>query len=74
MPVRGGPTLVPGTGVTGFPPCAPPNALSFRFSLLFTCLVHDVTPPEFVTLVVTDLGVVPCTSVPVVLRVKDFKS
>ena len=25
-------------------------------------LVYDVTPPEFVDLVVTDLGLMPCTS------------
>ncbi|XP_056150681.1 translation initiation factor eIF-2B subunit delta isoform X2 [Lampris incognitus] len=33
-------------------------------------LVYDVTPPDFVDLVITDLGMIPCTSVPVVLRVK----
>jgi len=34
-------------------------------------LVFDVTPPEFIDMVVTDIGMIPCTSVPVVLRVKD---
>ncbi|XP_008288555.1 translation initiation factor eIF2B subunit delta isoform X2 [Stegastes partitus] len=36
-------------------------------------LVYDVTPPDFVDLVITDLGLgmIPCTSVPVVLRVKN---
>ncbi|XP_047243119.1 translation initiation factor eIF-2B subunit delta isoform X3 [Girardinichthys multiradiatus] len=33
-------------------------------------LVYDVTPPDFVDLVITELGMIPCTSVPVVLRVK----
>ncbi|XP_066450446.1 translation initiation factor eIF2B subunit delta isoform X2 [Eleutherodactylus coqui] len=33
-------------------------------------LVYDVTPPDLVDLVITDLGMIPCTSVPVVLRVK----
>ncbi|XP_072000184.1 translation initiation factor eIF2B subunit delta isoform X2 [Engystomops pustulosus] len=33
-------------------------------------LVYDVTPPNLVDLVITDLGMIPCTSVPVVLRVK----
>ncbi|XP_040282838.1 translation initiation factor eIF-2B subunit delta-like isoform X2 [Bufo bufo] len=33
-------------------------------------LVYDVTPPELVDLVITDLGMIPCTSVPVVLRLK----
>ncbi|KAL6096050.1 eif2b4 [Pungitius sinensis] len=35
-------------------------------------LVYDVTPPDFVDLVITDLGMIPCTSVPVVLRVKNM--
>jgi translation initiation factor eIF-2B subunit delta len=39
-------------------------------SLKLLNLVYDVTPPEFVDMVVTDIGMVPCTSVPVVLRVK----
>lgn len=34
-------------------------------------LAYDVTPPDFVDLVITDLGMIPCTSVPVVLRVKN---
>ncbi|NXG62571.1 EI2BD factor, partial [Hemiprocne comata] len=34
-------------------------------------LVYDVTPPDLVDLVITDLGMIPCTSVPVVLRVKN---
>ncbi|XP_034018312.1 translation initiation factor eIF-2B subunit delta isoform X2 [Thalassophryne amazonica] len=34
-------------------------------------LVYDVTPPDFVDLVITELGMIPCTSVPVVLRVKN---
>ncbi|XP_013999116.1 translation initiation factor eIF-2B subunit delta isoform X2 [Salmo salar] len=36
-------------------------------------LVYDVTPPDFVDLVITDLGMIPCTSVPVVLRVKNLE-
>ncbi|XP_035279992.1 translation initiation factor eIF-2B subunit delta isoform X2 [Anguilla anguilla] len=36
-------------------------------------LVYDVTPPDFVDLVITDLGMIPCTSVPVVLRVKNVE-
>lgn len=32
-------------------------------------LVYDYTPPEAITLVVCELGIIPCTSVPVVLRV-----
>ncbi|XP_042302882.1 translation initiation factor eIF-2B subunit delta [Sceloporus undulatus] len=36
-------------------------------------LVYDVTPLELVDLVITDLGMIPCTSVPVVLRVKNVE-
>lgn len=32
--------------------------------------VYDITPPDLVTAVVTELAILPCTSVPVVLRVK----
>jgi len=37
-------------------------------------LVYDVTPPELITMVITELGMIPCTSVPVVLRVKCAES
>lgn len=33
-------------------------------------LTYDVTPGDLVTAVITELAVLPCTSVPVVLRVK----
>lgn len=33
-------------------------------------LKYDITPPELVTLVVTEIALLPCTSVPVILRVK----
>lgn len=33
-------------------------------------LVYDVTPPDLISCVVTDIGMLPCTSVPVVLRLK----
>ncbi|KAK3751992.1 hypothetical protein QZH41_010973, partial [Actinostola sp. cb2023] len=34
-------------------------------------LVYDVTPPNFVSMVITEVGMIPCTSVPVVLRVQN---
>ena len=37
-------------------------------------LMYDVTPPDLVTSVVTELGFLPCTSVPVVLRVKQERT
>ncbi|XP_062579532.1 translation initiation factor eIF-2B subunit delta-like [Saccostrea cucullata] len=37
-------------------------------------LVYDVTPPEFISLVITELGLIPCTSVPVVLRMKQAET
>ncbi|KAL8184174.1 UNVERIFIED_CONTAM: Eukaryotic translation initiation factor 2B, subunit 4 delta, 67kDa [Gekko kuhli] len=42
-------------------------------SLRLLNLVYDVTPMELVDLVITDLGMIPCTSVPVVLRVKNVE-
>lgn len=33
-------------------------------------LCYDVTPPELVTAVVTEIAILPCTSVPVILRIK----
>lgn len=33
-------------------------------------LCYDVTPPELVTAVVTEVAILPCTSVPVILRIK----
>lgn len=36
-------------------------------------LIYDVTPPELVTMVITEIGMIPCTSVPVVLRVKNVE-
>ena len=34
-------------------------------------LTYDITPPDFINCVVTDMGMLPCTSVPVVLRLKN---
>ena len=34
---------------------------------------YDITPPNLIALVITELGAIPCTSVPVVLRVKELK-
>jgi translation initiation factor eIF-2B subunit delta len=31
-------------------------------------LMYDVTPPEFIDMVITEVGIVPVTSVPVILR------
>ncbi|OCT79219.1 hypothetical protein XELAEV_18030315mg, partial [Xenopus laevis] len=41
-----------------------------NLSLQLLNLVYDVTPPDLVDLVITDIGMIPCTSVPVVLHVK----
>ncbi|KAL5013428.1 hypothetical protein ScPMuIL_007698 [Solemya velum] len=39
-------------------------------SLTLLNLIFDVTPPELISVVITELGLVPCTSVPVVLRMQ----
>lgn len=33
-------------------------------------LCYDITPPELVTAVVTEIAILPCTSAPVILRIK----
>ena len=33
-------------------------------------MLYDVTPPDLITAVVTELAILPCTSAPVVLRLK----
>ncbi|XP_038051378.1 translation initiation factor eIF-2B subunit delta-like [Patiria miniata] len=43
-------------------------------SLTLLNLVYDVTPPDFISMVITEIGMLPCTSVPVVLRVKSVDS
>ena len=43
-------------------------------SLTLLNLVHDVTPPEFAYIVITEHGLIPCTSVPVVLRMKQVET
>lgn len=45
---------------------AHPHAV--RHSLKLLNLMYDVTPAEYVTMVVTELGLTPPTSVPVVVR------
>ena len=41
-------------------------------SLFLLNLNYDVTPSNFVDMVITEIGMIPCTSVPVVLRVKNI--
>ncbi|XP_060556077.1 translation initiation factor eIF-2B subunit delta-like [Ruditapes philippinarum] len=43
-------------------------------SLTLLNLVFDFTPPEFVSMVITELGMIPCTSVPVVLRMRQAET
>lgn len=39
-------------------------------SLNLLNITYDVTPADLVTAVVTELAILPCTSVPVILRIK----
>ncbi|XP_019628473.1 PREDICTED: translation initiation factor eIF-2B subunit delta-like [Branchiostoma belcheri] len=39
-------------------------------SLHLLNLVYDITPSNFIAMVITEVGMIPCTSVPVILRVK----
>ncbi|TPP65012.1 Translation initiation factor eIF-2B subunit delta [Fasciola gigantica] len=70
----------PNVGLPGCGPvwCAPaePDLRDWRANakLRLLNLVYDVLPPELVTAVVTEKGILPTTSVPVVLRVKQASS
>lgn len=46
------------------------DVLSEQLDVTALNLTYDITPPNLVTAVVTDLGILPCSSVPVILRVK----
>lgn len=37
-------------------------------------LAYDITPPDLVSAVVTERAILPCTSVPVILRIKPSES
>ncbi len=47
------------------------SELTAQENLTLLNLTYDVTPPDLISCVVTDMGMLPCTSVPVVLRVKN---
>lgn len=74
----------PNVGVPGYGPMWSPAAESDLLhnlrdwrknpKLRLLNLVYDVLPPELVTAVVTEKGILPTTSVPVVLRVKQATS
>ena len=34
-------------------------------------MTYDVTPPTFISAVITELGILPCTSVAVVIRMQN---
>lgn len=53
---------------------SPLNGWESNNFLVPLSLVYDVTPPDLVTAVVTELAILPCTSVPVVLRIKPTES
>ncbi|CAH0559879.1 unnamed protein product [Brassicogethes aeneus] len=48
---------------------SPLIAFKENSKLMPLTLLYDVTPPDMVTAVVTELAILPCTSVPVVLRI-----
>ena len=49
------------------------DGLASNENLTLLNLTYDVTPPELISCVVTDMGMLPCTSVPVVLRLKNSR-
>ncbi|XP_064473129.1 translation initiation factor eIF2B subunit delta-like isoform X2 [Ornithodoros turicata] len=53
------------------PPSVRAEGLKELPSLTILNLTYDITPPEFVDMVITEKGMLPCTSVPVVLRMRN---
>lgn len=49
------------------------TALNTIPTLSILNLGYDITPPEFVSVVITEKGILPCTSAPAVLRVRETK-
>ena len=45
----------------------------FKSNLIALDLLFDLTPHEFVSVVITEKGMLPCTSVPAILRVRETK-
>ncbi|XP_050026778.1 uncharacterized protein eIF2Bdelta [Dermacentor andersoni] len=57
--------------VSSLPPNVKTDGLKDLPSLSFLNLMYDVTAPQFVDMVITEKGILPCTSVPVVLRMRN---
>lgn len=57
--------------VSSLPPGIRRDGLKDLPSLSFLNLMYDVTAPQFVDMVITEKGILPCTSVPVVLRMRN---
>lgn len=57
--------------LTSLPPDVKVDDLKDLPSLTLLNLMYDVTPPQFVDMVITEKGILPCTSVPVVLRMRN---
>ncbi|CAN7989030.1 unnamed protein product, partial [Ixodes hexagonus] len=57
--------------LTSLPPDVKVDDLKDSPSLTLLNLMYDVTPPQFVDMVITEKGILPCTSVPVVLRMRN---
>lgn len=57
--------------VSSLPPGIRKDGLKDLPSLSFLNLMYDVTAPQFVDMVITEKGILPCTSVPVVLRMRN---
>lgn len=57
--------------VSSLPPSVRRDGLKDLPTLSFLNLMYDVTAPQFVDMVITEKGILPCTSVPVVLRMRN---
>jgi hypothetical protein len=48
-----------------------PTSNSSNTNLNILNMTYDVTPPTFISAVITELGILPCTSVAVVIRMQN---
>jgi len=52
-------------------PSTTDNSNSTNSNLNILNMTYDVTPPTFISAVITELGILPCTSVAVVIRMQN---
>eukprot|EP01134_Creolimax_fragrantissima_P003808 CFRG3808T1 len=63
--------LIPEPHRTDDPSPSPLEKYNIPSNINMINIVYDVTPPEFIDMVITEFGMIPCSSIPVILREYD---